>query len=247
MSDRLAGKLPRRRVRFSAEERTKALNQPTDTTKAPRHSVEPPDISKLRLQDPQAHLDDSTTGTAFSTSKSPCDDCTVMLYTCLPLFSYVSPEYDPNRSSLSNHDRGNSYENYLSVHSIEHKSDDCEFCDLLLRICRGADGLFLFQSKAYEDDSFNPIRQYDENGVSDHEAAHIVQGHRKRTNMKVRAEFHQAQANAKRSKLEIRLKLELWTQKREWISYGQPLIEIHKLLPIFLLPSTSHVSIDHRC
>jgi hypothetical protein len=54
-----------------------------------------------------------------------------------------------------------------SFMALERSATSCLLCNLFLRILKGRNESVLTQAKAYDDASFNRIKQYDENGVSD--------------------------------------------------------------------------------
>ncbi|KAL6703676.1 hypothetical protein ACN47E_009450 [Coniothyrium glycines] len=241
MSERTLAK--RLRVRFTddVDEHAENEDEPNPRRGEQLGTLEPAQFQNLTLLEEKYGLsaEDETDTEDLSDQDDrdgkPCSECIQMLSVCIPDHADAQGAIASTNRIRKHVALDHVYETNLSVHTLEQRADKCQFCNLLLHICRGTDGLFLYQSKAYEDSLFNPIGRYDENGISDHEAAHIMYGRRKKTNLKLKVELLKAYSMREHSKLHVRVMLELWTQKREWISYGQPLIEIQKALPIFLL------------
>jgi hypothetical protein len=62
------------------------------------------------------------------------------------------------------------HESDINIIELTESSSICEFCDFILSVLRGSSGILLAQAKAYEDDEYNPVDFYDENGISDYDA-----------------------------------------------------------------------------
>jgi hypothetical protein len=125
-----------------------------------------------------------------------CDDCESMLNECIGSDCLIERD--------------------LQIDRLESSSDACQFCDFLLSLLRGPDGVLLLQAKAYGDDAFNPVGLYDENGISDHEAMDIITRRRNRVDVELSLSYDSSwwgYPTRFYGQLEVRMQLRLWTQR----------------------------------